>query len=175
VVKLVTAACVAVSIPVLTFAASLAAQRPTISGTFRLVVEQSDNLDGAIEAAIAPMNFVIRPFARRRLRKITTLHPTMVIKATADTVEVIAEPHAPIRTAVNGTPILWRREDGEPFTVTGVWDGAVFQHTFVSGTGRRVNRYSLSTDGQTLTVRVVITGGGLPGAMPYTIVYKRVS
>ena len=61
------------------------------------------------------------------------------------------------------------------FNVSGVWDASVFEQTFLSGTGRRVNRYTLAPDGQMLTVEVVVTGSGLPGAMRYRIVYHRVS
>jgi hypothetical protein len=51
----------------------------------------------------------------------------------------------------------------------------VFQQTFASGTGRRVNRYRVSDDGQTLTIDVRVSGGGLPGSMTYRLVYQRVA
>lgn len=59
--------------------------------------------------------------------------------------------------------------------VRGEWDGTAFTQTFVSGTGRRVNRYTVSPDGQILTVRVEISGGGQPDPMTYHLVYRRVS
>ena len=81
----------------------------------------------------------------------------------------------PIQTPRNGAPISWKREDGEPSTVSVAWDGAAFEQTFVSGSGRRINRYSVSADGQTLTIHVAVTGGGLPDAMTYQLVYRRVA
>jgi hypothetical protein len=155
--------------------ASAAAPVPNLAGTFRLVAEQSDRIDEAIGRAIAPMSFFARPFARRRLQKINTPYERLMIGATADNVVVVADPRIPVQTPLTGAPIKWKREDGEPFDVTGVWDGTVFQQTFASGTGRRVNRYSVSADGQTLTLQVVVRGGGLPGAMTYQLVYRRVS
>ena len=144
------------------------------SGTFRLLPSQSDDVDGAIERAIQPMGFVIRPFARSRLRRINTPYPRIVIHTTADRVEFVGDPRAPIETLANGRPIAWKREDGEPFSVSTAWDSGVLQQTFVSGTGRRVNRYTLSPDGGTLTMRVLVSGGGLPGTLAYTLVYQRV-
>lgn len=155
--------------------AAVAARVADFSGTFRLVPEQSDDLDAAIEQAIRPMGFVIRPFARRRLRKINTPCARLTIGATADAVVVVGDAQAPIRTPLNGVPIRWTREDGEPFTVSATWDGGVFEQTFASGTGRRVNRYSLSADGQTLTMHVTVSGGGLPGTMIYALAYQRVT
>lgn len=154
---------------------SSAAHVPNLAGTFHLVAEQSDDIDQAIDRAIAPMNLLIRPFARSRLEKINRPYQRLMIGATANDIVVVADPRTPIQTPLNGAPIKWQREDGEPFNVSGAWDGTVFEQTFVSGTGRRVNRYSVSTDGQTLTLHVVITGGGLPGAMTYQLVYRRVS
>lgn len=154
---------------------SAATHLPNLAGTFHIVAEQSDSIDEAIDRAIAPMSFFARPFARSRLRMINTAYERLMIGATADTVMVVADPRIPVQTPLNGAPIKWKREDGEPFDVTGVWDGTAFQQTFASGTGRRVNRYSVSADGQTLTLQVVVTGGGLPGAMSYQLVYRRVS
>jgi hypothetical protein len=163
------------SVILLTPCASIAAQGVDFSGTFRLVPEKSDDIDGAIERAIRPMGFVIRPFARSRLRKINTPCTRLTIGATADAVVVVGDAQAPIRTPSNGAPISWRREDGEPFTVTAAWDGGVFEQTFASGTGRRINRYSLSADGQILTMYVAVSGGGLPGTLAYALVYQRIA
>jgi hypothetical protein len=145
------------------------------SGTYRLLPSQSDDLDSAIERAVQPMRFVVRPFARRRLRKINTPYSRITIRTTVDDVVFVGDPRAPIDTPVNGPPIDWKREDGEPFSVSAVWDGGVLQQTFVSGTGRRVNRYTLSPDGRLLTMRVAVSGGGLPGTLAYTLVYQRVA
>jgi hypothetical protein len=153
----------------------MSVQRPNLSGTFRLIAEQSDDINWAIEGAVAPMNFVARPFARSRLRAINPPYPHLKIESTGDAVVIAADPRAPVRTPVNGAPVRWRREDGEMFNVSGEWEGTTFEQTFVSGTGRRVNQYTVSPDDQTLTLRVEITGGGLPGAMTYHLTYRRVS
>jgi hypothetical protein len=159
----------------LTPCASVVARAADFSGTFRLVLEKSDDIDGAIEQAIRPMRFMIRPFARSRLRKINTPCARLTIGATTDAVVVVGDAQAPIRTPWNGAPISWKREDGEPFTVSAAWDGGVFEQTFASGTGRRINRYSLSADGQILTMHVAVSGGGLPGTLTYALVYQRIA
>ena len=156
-------------------ASSRAVDTTCMPGTFRLIAEQSDDINRAIEAAIAPMNFIKRPFARDRLRKICMPYPRLEIESLPDALLIVADPRAPIRMPLNGTPISWHREDGEPFNVSGVWKGPAFEQTFVSGTGRRVNRYTVSPDGQRLTIHVVITGGGLEGPVTYNLVYRRSS
>jgi hypothetical protein len=148
---------------------------PSLTGTFRFVAQQSDDINHAIDRAIRTMNVLERPFARHRLRTINTPYPRLRIRVTPDAVLIVADRRAPIRMPLTGAPVAWRREDGEPFTVRGMWEGSVFEQTFASGTGRRVNSYQLSPDGQTLTIRVVVTGGGLPRPMRYHIVYRRIS
>jgi len=165
------AVCVAAAVADTAFAI----EQTNLSGTFRFVAEQSDDLDRAINEAISTMSWVVRPFARRRLQHITAPYPRLDISAAADAVLMVADRRAPVRTPVDGTPVPWKREDGEMFNVSGVWRGRVFEQTFVSGTGRRVNRYTVSGDGQTLTIKVIVTGGGLPGAMRYHLVYRRAS
>lgn len=145
------------------------------SGTYRFLPSQSDDIDSAIERAIQPMRFIVRPFARSRLRKINAPYPRLMIRATAGDVMFVGDPRAPIDTPANGQPIDWKREDGEPFSVSAAWDDGVLEQTFVSGTGQRVNRYTLSPDGRLLTMRVTVSGGGLPGTLAYTLVYQRVA
>ncbi|MFI5365431.1 MAG: hypothetical protein ACHQ4J_07390 [Candidatus Binatia bacterium] len=173
--QIVALSCLVSLIEMLAPGTGMSAQPPKLSGTFRLVAEQSDDINRAIEGAVARMSFVMRPFARSRLRTINTPYPRLVIESTADAIVVVADPRAPVRTPANGAPIRWRREDGETFNVSGTWEGPAFQQTFVSGTGHRVNRYIVSPDGQTLTVQVEITGGGLKGPMTYHLVYRRIA
>jgi hypothetical protein len=173
--QIVALSCLALLIETLAPGVGMSAQPPKLSGTFRLVAEQSDDINRAIEGAVARMSFVVRPFARSRLRTINTSYPRLVIESTADAIVIVADPRAPVRTPANGAPIRWRREDGETFNVSGEWEGSVFQQTFVSGTGHRVNRYIVSPDGETLTVQVEITGGGLKGPMTYHLVYRRIA
>lgn len=153
--------------------AAVAAGAADLSGAFRLVAGQGAALADAIDAAVAPMSFVVRPFARSRLRQITTPYPRITLGATGEDVVMVADPRAPVRTPLNGVPVDWRREDGEPFSVSGTWDGTAFEQRFASGTGRRVNRYTLSGDRRILTIDVAIFGGGLPGTMTYQLVYER--
>ena len=145
------------------------------SGTYRFLPSQSDDIDSAIERAIQPMRFIVRPFARSRLRKINAPYARLMIHTTTGDVTFVGDPRAPIDTPANGQAIDWKREDGEPFSVSTAWDGGVLEQTFVSGTGRRVNRYTLSPDGRLLTMRVTVTGGGLSGTLAYTLIYQRVA
>ena len=154
--------------------AAVAATRPAdLSGAFRLVEGQDAALEQAIDAAVAPMSLVARPFARNRLRQITTPYGRITIDSRGDAIVMVADPRAPVRTPVSGAEVPWRREDGELFSVSGTWDGTTFEQRFASGTGRRINRYRLGPDGGKLTIDVTIFGGGLPGTMTYQLVYER--
>ena len=172
---LVALSLIAAALHVMAPAPAFSAQGPNLTGTFGLVVEQSDDIPRAIEGAVAKMNFVMRPLARSRLRVINTRYERLMIDASNDAVTIVADSRAPICTPANGTAVAWRREDGELFNVSGEWEGTAFEQTFVSGTGRRINRYSLGPDGSTLELQVEISGGGLTGPMTYHLVYRRLS
>jgi hypothetical protein len=162
------------SIGVLLLIASPAAlaQNPSLTGVFVNPAQSMANIEKAIEVATKEFNFVARPIARSRLKKhsppITRVEieqgPAITIKL-GDAKPTIHSPGQP--------PIKWVRPDGEVFNVTMQWQGATLLQTFESEEGTRVNRYSLSADGQQLTMDVTLTGPQLKRAVKYVLTYTR--
>lgn len=151
------------------------AQVAALNGSFTYDASASDNLNAAIDGAVARMNFAMRPFARGRLRKTNQPYKRLTISHTATQVSVSMDGRAAIVTPANGTPIDWRREDGERLKVSTEWENGALEHTFKAEDGQRVNVYSVSPDGRTLTMNVTLTSPRLSRPLTYKLVYRRAS
>ena len=149
------------------------AQAPSLDGSYAFVAEGSDDINRAIEQGVASMNFVTRPIARGRLRKVNFPYRTLRIAHTATEVTTIPDSRTPVVSPLNGATVKWRREDGEVFDVSTSWEGASLRQSFKADDGQRVNVYSLSPDGRTLTMHVTVTSPRLPKPITYALRYAR--
>jgi hypothetical protein len=154
--------------------AQVQAQANTINGTFTFVADQSDNVDQAINQAISRMNVATRQIARPRLRRTNQPYQRVVMATTPSAVTITTDNRAAITTSPAGTPIKWTREDGEVLDVSTNWQGDRLRQVFAAEDGRRENVWSLSPDGNTLTLNVTVTSGRLPQPLNYRLVYRRV-
>ena len=159
------------------------AQVSQLRGTWTLNRQQSDDLNAKINTAVARMNVVVRQIARPRLRSTNTMYPQLVISQDGANLRVDMQGRPSLVAPTNGTAILWQRETGRTCTqvrgdcvqVTTVWrDGALHQ-TFRAEDGQRVNVYTLSNNGNTMTMNVTITSPRLPDPLTYRLVYNRAS
>lgn len=150
-------------------------QTPCLRGTYTLDTAASDDIDKAIKATVEGMNFIAKPIARKRLRE-TNIPPyqRIIISYTQAEVSITTDQRAPIRTPVKGTPVDWRREDGEKLKVSTVWENGKLRQTFKGEEGQRVNLYSITADEETLTMQVSVTSPKLPRPLTYKVVYKRI-
>jgi hypothetical protein len=153
--------------------AHAAAQSAAFTGTFVLAPEASDNIDKAIERSVEKMNFIKRPIARGRLKKTNPAYNTVSIAHTASEMRIATDTDAPIVTPSDGTTVQWKRDDGEVFGVSTEWHSGKLEQTFKAGDGQRVNVYSLSEDGDTLTLDVTVSSPQLPQPVVYRLVYRR--
>jgi hypothetical protein len=150
------------------------AQPAGLRGTFVLDRAASADVNAAIDRAVAPLNVVVRQIARPRLRRTNQPYGRVVLDWSPAEVSITTDARAPIRTAPAGTPVRWRRpEDGEWLNVSTVWQGATLRQTFAAEDGQRVNDYTLSPDGRTLTLNVTVTSPRLPRPLTYRLVYGR--
>ena len=149
------------------------AQAPSLDGSYAFVAEGSDDINRAIEQGIASMNFLTRPIARSRLKKVNTPYRTLRISHTPAQVTTVADERAPVISPSDGSSVKWRREDGEVFDVSTTWEGASLRQSFSADDGQRVNVYSLSSDSRTLTLHVTVTSPRLPKPITYALKYAR--
>jgi hypothetical protein len=160
-----------------------AQQSSQIRGTWRLNREQSDDINAKINTAVARMNVVVRQIARPRLRSTNVAYPQLVISYDPQTVRVDMQGRPSVSSPANGQPVLWQRETGRTcpqvrgdcVRVTTEWEDARLEQTFQAEDGQRVNLFSVSPDGNTLTMNVTITSPRLPNPLTYKLVYNRVS
>jgi hypothetical protein len=153
------------------FALPRHAAAQNIDGRWTWDSAASDNVNAAVDRAIARMNFITRPVARRRLRNATNPAHTLLVERTADAVSMTVDIETPIRMPADGTRAPWTRRDGEVVQVSGVAREGVFVQSFHAEDGNRTNTYRIRDDGA-LELRVVITSARLPSVVEYTLVYR---
>ncbi|HYJ80189.1 MAG TPA: hypothetical protein VEW03_11330 [Longimicrobiaceae bacterium] len=151
------------------------AQESSMRGTFTLNAQASDNINQRIEEAVRRMNFVTRPIARGRLRRTNQPYQRVVIAYTPQQVTTTFDQRAAISSPGNGTPIKWTREDGEVLDLSTEWENGKLEQTFRAEDGQRVNTYTISADGNTLTIDVRVTSPRLSAPLTYKMVFNRAS
>lgn len=160
---------------------AVTAQAATLRGNWNINRQQSDNLENAINRAVARMNLVVRQIARPRLRSTNTAYPNIVMSYDQNSVRVEMAGRPTVSSPANGQPVLWQRQTGgtcremkgDCVRVSAEWDGGNLKHTFQAEDGRRVNVYSVSPDGKTMTMNVTVTSPRLPQPLTYKLVYNR--
>jgi len=151
---------------------AFAADEP-LSGHYVLDAKASDNVAKAIDNTVAKMNFITRPIARGRLEKTNPAYSMITLSFPGSNISVQLENRKPIVFPASGAAVKWTREDGETFDVSGRVAGSSLTQTFVAEDGKRVNVFTLSADGKTLTLNVTVTSPRLPKALNYKLVYHR--
>ena len=147
-----------------------AAQESGLDGTYILDVTDSDNINEVIETAVEKLNFVTRDIARGRLKKLNPAYRQVAISSSLNEIDVTVDNQPPLRTPAKGAPVAWVGPDEGKVNASTQLAGRRLAQTFTSGDGRRVNDYTLSPDGRTLTMQVTETSARLSE----TIKYKQV-
>ena len=152
-----------------------AAQQSGLDGTYILDETDSDNLNEVIEDAVGKLNFVTRDIARGRLRKLNPAYHQVTITSSPNEISVTVDNQPPLMTPPKGTPVAWVGPDGGKVKASMQLAGRRLAQTFTSADGRRVNDYTLSPDGRTLTMQVTEISPRLSQTITYKQVYRRVS
>jgi hypothetical protein len=77
------------------------------------------------------------------------------------------------RSPENGGQASGRSVQNDPITFTQRFDGNRLVQVITSESGSRRSEFTLSADGQTLTMRVTLTSGSLPRALQYALTFRR--
>ena len=152
-----------------------AAQNSGLDGTYILDKTDSDNMNEVIEDAVGKLNFLTQDIARGRLKKLNPAYRQVVITSSSNEISVTVDNQPPLRAPAKGAPVPWVSPDGRKVNVSMQLVGEHLEQTFTSSNGRRVNDYTLSPDGRTLTMQVTETSPRLPQSITYKQVYRRVS
>ena len=153
-----------------------AAQESGLDGTYILDQTDSDNINEVIETAVGKLDFVRRDIARGRLEKLNPAYRQVAITSSPNEISVTVDNQPPLRTPAKGAPVAaWVGPDGGKVNASMQLAGRRLAQTFTSADGRRVNNYTLSPDGRTLTMQVTETSPRLSQTITYKQVYRRVS
>jgi sugar lactone lactonase YvrE len=150
-------------------------QKSGLDGTYILDETDSDNMDEVIAHAVGKLNFLTRDIARERLKKLNPTYRQVAITSSPNEISVTVDNQSPLRTPAKGAAVAWVGPDGGKVNVSMQLAGRRLAQTFTSADGRRVNDYTLSPDGRTLTMQVRETSPRLPQGITYKQVYRRVS
>ena len=155
---------------------TLAASRESnLDGTYILDAADSDNINDVIETAVGKLDFVRRDIARGRLEKLNPAYRKVAITSSPNEISVTVDNQPPLMTPAKGAPVAWVGPDGGKVNASMQLADRRLAQTFTSADGRRVNDYTLSPDGRTLTMQVTETSPQLPQTITYKQVYRRVS
>src|SRR6478752_241201 len=144
-----------------------------LNGTYILDQTDSDNISEVIETAVGKLNFVTRDIARGRLKKLNPAYRQVAITSSPNEISVTVDNQPPLRTPAKGAPVAWVGPDGGKVNASMQLAGRHLAQTFTSADGRRVNDYTLSPDGRTLTMQVTETSPRLSQPIAYKQIYRR--
>ncbi len=131
--------------------------------------EQQARLD-AIDATVAQMFGIARPFARKVMRRNTTNPSCFHIQLDGDQIAISEEDDDPLWTPLDGTPVqIDGYKAGQQVYRKVVGDSLHAKSWQHNGGGTRIFRLS----GDTLTVEVVIFSEQLPDDLIYTLTFRR--
>lgn len=161
--------------------AAAAQQGAQLRGAWALNARESDNINEKINLSIARMSVVVRQIARPRLRSTNVAYPSLVFSLPDGTVRVDMQGRPSVASPASGAGVLWHRETGRTcpqvrgdcVEVTTVFEGSRLRQTFRAEDGQRVNVFSVSPDGNTLTMAVTVSSERLPAPLTYALVYDR--
>jgi hypothetical protein len=147
---------------------------PNLQGTYTLTdpAAATTTIKNAIEATVKGMWPIIKGEAREKLedKNLPPSKQIIISYANAD-VTIESEPGT-ITTAADGM-FVDRTILGENIRVSTKWKGEKLERTFKGAEGQRVDTYSLSVDGKTLTMQVTVTSPRLSRPCEYELTYKR--
>lgn len=135
--------------------------------------EAMEDIKEKVDDTVSSLNFVLRPFARRKLTEATKLCDELNFDFQGANLSVTCD-ERPVQTApVNQGQGLYTNEEGNRYVlVHKVGQGQILQ-VFADENGTRQNRYTVSPDGMTIEMEVTINSKQLPEPLVFTREFKK--
>jgi hypothetical protein len=163
----------ALVVAAMTASGAAAQTGPIPAGTWRFVPEQSEQIDKAVDQAVAHLNFVIRGIARNRLRNANKPINRVVIQYPDDNVFIsFREDEPPTLSPRTGEFVPYTRADGEVVRVQTELGNGTIRQFFDSDDGRKEHLFQLRPDG-TMAMQVTVFSERLREPFRYTWVFRR--
>lgn len=142
-------------------------------GTYRILLEECDEIRPAVERTVSKMSFLVRGIARSRLMKSQILFPAITVYSTDSAFRIRHVNGTDIAHSDSKTGVKAKAPDGSDIVVR-LRPGPPLVQSYESSDGKRENTYTLSADGAKLTVDVRVTSPRLPEEIRYRLVYARI-
>ena len=130
------------------------------------------DLPSAIERTIAPMNALVRPFARALLARINPVFRQVQVSQTDTEITIQFEDRPALRLPADGTPVAWFRNAGERLMVMARMNGEDLEQTYQTPEGERTTVFHVDPDSRLLRLQVTVRSGRLPAPLTYTVAYR---
>jgi hypothetical protein len=144
-----------------------------LQGSFVNASRSDKAIAAAIDKSVADFNFIARPVARSRLKKANPVITKASFSQEGAEAVVTLGTQKPVRATAGGPSVMWTRDDGEVLDVAFKWEGSTLVQSFTAADGIRLNRYTLSADGNTLTIDVSLRSEMLKVPVNYQITMSR--
>jgi hypothetical protein len=146
-------------------------------GTFRRDADASDSMKKIVDAGMARLGSIYRVWpisseAKRRLQDTNRPYEHIEFLPEGSSLTTVTDFYR-LTTPMNGKLERWERKKGDFIDVTTRTEGSRLEQVFDASDGRRVNVYTLSPDGATLTLDVTVTSPKLSSPLTYRQVYRR--
>lgn len=143
-------------------------------GEFKHVGGQKDSeqIDAAIETAVAAVSPLVRGIGRKRLQETNQIPGSVELKLDGEQLGVVqgGEQH---EAALDGKKVTSKNQFGDKVKVSHELRGGKLVQTIEGEGGKRINRYKLSSDGKRMTMSVEISSPHLPVSVTYSLSYER--
>lgn len=164
----------------LCFVSALPAQdvADRLAGRWLLEPAASDDIAAAVDRAVAPLNFVVRPVARRRLQAVNRPASHIDVTVGRDTIVLAWAGEPPATARRDGTAAPYRDGRGERLSLRVAVartdaDPVLLREQYDAPDGIRTNRWSLAPAGDRVGIVVEVASPRLPAPLRYRLVYRR--
>lgn len=160
----------AIVLPLLAVALVPQVRTPTeliMHGAWVLQPEASDNVTAQINRAVPTAA------GRKQLRTLNPVYRQVSIRFPLSHIRITMDYANTMASPPDGRPVRYRREDGKMVSLSTEWENGRLEQSFKADDGERLNVFSVSPGGSTLTMDVTLTGFGLKEDLTYTLVYRR--
>jgi hypothetical protein len=150
--------------------------RARFTGVFNYAggAQERAALDAAIERAAAEFNFLFRPIARSKLRDANTIARVVTMQWSPGTMRVtFTDPPRDYRAADDGTPIHSPASHDPSTRFSHRFDNGNLIESFTADDGAQRNVFTLTPDGQGMTMSAMVTSPKLRVPVQYSLTYHK--
>jgi hypothetical protein len=164
---------------VLAFSAAAHAAVPPAAkfeGTFTSTIPKAQaeaQMKAEIHDTVDSLNFIIRPFARRRLKEATKQCAALTFDIRGTQLSIRCDDHPAAVSALSGKQGVYENEEQHKFALVQKAQGREIVQVFADRDGKRTNRYLLSPDGRTLKVESTVESDRLKEPLKYTRMFEK--